>query len=226
MNSFQAEKVNPSKAEPSLDKKVVSLRGRLVVVNVVATADLNQSVNPVMVGQLPFCSYDPEVYHCIYIQAPDMFSKVSVFTTGKMISSGTKNEKSARHDLKFVADYLARARLIMLKRPRIKIQNIVASVEFENPVKLAEIVREVPHIIYEPDQFPGAIYYPRDPIGVSILLFASGKAVIAGAKDMCQLRLAVMDLEHIVSMFEQTGPTEYSRGNSKSLGSQEGEDLI
>jgi TATA-box binding protein (TBP) (component of TFIID and TFIIIB) len=176
---------------------------KLTIVNVVATADLKQFVDPAKAGRLQYCLYDLDIYRCIYVKSDFyMHSKVSVFTTGKMISVGTKSEKHARQDLQFVARYLAEAGLVKPRKLAIKLQNIVASVELENPLMLVEIASKVPHMIYEPEQFPAAIYHPRDPIGVSILIFASGKAVIAGGKDMFQLRLAAMELDRISGVYE------------------------
>ena len=40
----------------------------------------------------------------------------------------------------------------------------------------------LPNIIYEPEQFPGAIYYAKELEGASILIFDSGKVVFAGLK--------------------------------------------
>jgi transcription initiation factor TFIID TATA-box-binding protein len=175
---------------------------KLTIVNIVATADLKQVIDPAKIGRLPYCSYDPEIYHCVYVSSPWMHSKVSIFVTGKMISSGAKTEKHARKDLRLVARCLADAELVKPKLLAVKTENIVASVDLGNPIRLAEIATKVPHIIYEPEQFPGAIYHPRDPIGVSILLFASGKAVIAGAKDVYQLKLAAMEVDRIAEVYE------------------------
>ena len=37
-------------------------------------------------------------------------------------------------------------------------------------------------VIYEPEQFPGAVLRPKNLKGVTALLFASGKAAIAGLR--------------------------------------------
>lgn len=121
-----------------------------------------------------------------------MHSKVSVFSTGKMISLGTKHERHAEEDLNFVADYLAKAGLIKKRKLEVKTRNIVATLSLGYPIDLENIVSNTAHIICEPEQFPGAIY--RSPIGVSILLFASGKAVIAGAKNLNQIQSAVKEI--------------------------------
>ena len=40
----------------------------------------------------------------------------------------------------------------------------------------------LPHVVYEPEQFPGAMYYPDEVQGAAVLIFANGKMVVAGLK--------------------------------------------
>jgi transcription initiation factor TFIID TATA-box-binding protein len=63
----------------------------------------------------------------------------------------------------------------------VEIQNIVASAELGFPVELEKAAKELDRIMYEPEQFPAAILYIDRP-KVSMLLFANGKVIIAGAK--------------------------------------------
>lgn len=170
--------------------------------NVVSTADIRQPIDLERLGTLPHCRYDPESYRCVYIGTPDMYSKVSVFRSGKLISVGTKEERQARHDLKRVISYLAGTGLTRSVRAEVKLQNLVASVDLEHPLELNRLVNQTSHVIYEPEEFPGVMYHLRDPIGVTILIFASGKAVIAGAKDKYQLKLAAMELGRLAELFE------------------------
>jgi transcription initiation factor TFIID TATA-box-binding protein len=170
---------------------------KLDIVNVVATSALSQVVDLDRVGALPFCLYDQGIYRCAYVRAPSMFSKVSIFSSGKMISAGSKTEKEAASDLHFVANMLTRSRIIGPQNLRIEIHNLVATLSLGTPLDLISIVSNKKHILYEPEQFPGAIYRPVGLIGVSILLFASGKAVIAGAKNRVQIHRACIEIEKI-----------------------------
>jgi transcription initiation factor TFIID TATA-box-binding protein len=181
---------------------MITINNSLTIVNIVATANLSQVVDQVRASNLPYCRFDPVVYRCLYVASPRMKSSVSVFATGKMISAGTKEEHHAQRDLEFVARYLAKAGLVKPRRLDVKIQNIVATIKSQNRIDLEEIALKVPHIIYEPEQFPGAIYHPTDPIGLSILIFASGKAVIAGAKNAYELRLASMEFQRLSDAFK------------------------
>jgi transcription initiation factor TFIID TATA-box-binding protein len=75
---------------------------------------------------------------------------------------------------------------------QVKIQNVVASVTTGQTLDLDEIVKAFPEaeykphvflerIMYEPEQFPGAVYRMDEP-KVVILIFSNGKLVVTGAK--------------------------------------------
>jgi len=52
-------------------------------------------------------------------------------------------------------------------------------------------------MMYEPEQFPGAVYRMDEP-KVVILLFSSGKLVITGAKSEEQVRIAADKIRAIL----------------------------
>jgi len=52
-------------------------------------------------------------------------------------------------------------------------------------------------MMYEPEQFPGAVYRMDEP-KVVILVFASGKLVITGAKSEEQVRIAADKIRAIL----------------------------
>jgi TATA-box binding protein (TBP) (component of TFIID and TFIIIB) len=70
---------------------------RTTIVNVVATADLNQEVDLFELANLKEIVYDSEIYggRVAYFKLSDMEGKVSIFSSGKMISVGTKSDKTA-----------------------------------------------------------------------------------------------------------------------------------
>ncbi|MCJ7719028.1 TATA box-binding protein, partial [Candidatus Bathyarchaeota archaeon] len=74
-----------------------------------------------------------------------------------------------------------RGGIIIISKPELKIQNIVASVILGGMIDLEEAAYSLGKAMYEPEQFPGLIYRMDEP-KVVILLFASGKLVCTGAK--------------------------------------------
>ena len=68
--------------------------------------------------------------------------------------------------------------------------NMVASADIGDKVDLEAAADILDNIMYEPEQFPGAIYRMDDP-KVVLLLFASGNIVITGARNEGDVHRAV-----------------------------------
>jgi len=157
------------------------------VSNVVATADLGQSIDLKAAGKLDRALFDLHIYHCVYFSGPGLTKKVSVFESGKMISIGTKSEKDAFADLRTVSNELIESGMISPIRIKPQLRNIVVSATLSKPINLPRATTNLENTIYEPDQFPGLIWRPRDFPG-SFLLFSSGNLVIAGLKSFADVR--------------------------------------
>ena len=83
--------------------------------------------------------------------------------------------------------------IIVLGKPEITIQNIVASGNLRGGVDLEMAADLLENVMYEPEQFPGLIYRMREP-KVVLLIFASGKIVCTGAKTDTMVHEAVSKL--------------------------------
>ena len=106
---------------------------------------------------------------------------MSIFASGKMIVVGAKSEKSAKRNLQHVIRVLSKLGIVKKSRPELTVRNIVVTVELDAPFHLEEMQDLIPGLVYEPEQFPGAIFRPVDS-DVTVLIFASGKMVVAGIK--------------------------------------------
>jgi transcription initiation factor TFIID TATA-box-binding protein len=80
-----------------------------------------------------------------------------------------------------VVKELKKGGIIIISKPELKIQNIVASAGLGGMIDLEKAAYTLGRTMYEPEQFPGLIYRMEEP-KVVILLFASGKLVCTGAK--------------------------------------------
>jgi len=80
------------------------------------------------------------------------------------------------------------------EKPKVRIENIVASVDLGGIISLEDVAARLTKTMYEPEQFPGLVYRMGEP-NVVILIFASGKLVIAGAKREAELWLAAEKLK-------------------------------
>jgi transcription initiation factor TFIID TATA-box-binding protein len=168
--------------------------------NVVASASLGHGIDlQAVVKAFPIVEYRPDVFPGLVFRTKRPKTANLVFRTGKMVCTGAKSEKEARRALKQVVRKLKKANIVIPGKLRIKIQNIVASVILGGNVDLEgfyEIGREIDlggRMMYEPEQFPGAIYRMEDPKTV-ILIFSSGKLVCTGAKKEEEVHQAVMKL--------------------------------
>jgi transcription initiation factor TFIID TATA-box-binding protein len=156
---------------------------KLKIVNLVATADLNERVDLEKTLLVDGFSYDSTRYPCAYLKDSKTEGKVSMFSSGKMICAGARSFAGAERDLNYAAKRLLELGLISKVAVDVKLQNIVATADLRHNINLDELVSKLAHVIYEPEQFPGAIYYAEELEGVSILIFANGKLVIAGIRN-------------------------------------------
>jgi len=79
----------------------------------------------------------------------------------------------------------------------ITVQNMVSTADLGKYVDLEEAAYVLDNIMYEPEQFPGAVYRMAEP-KVVILIFSSGKLVITGAKSEEQVYEAVEKIRSIL----------------------------
>ena len=150
--------------------------------NVVASATLNQRVdlNAVVKGY-PGVEYRPEQFPGLVFRLKRPKTATLIFNSGKMVCTGAKSEKEARRAVVKVVKELKKGGIIIIGKPELKIQNIVASADLGGMIDLEKSAYSLGRTMYEPEQFPGLIYRMDDP-KVVILLFASGKLVCTGAK--------------------------------------------
>ena len=181
---------------------------RISIVNVVATATLDRNVD------LEFLKesfprevvHDPEIYggRAAYFKSNKMEGRVSIFSSGKMISVGTKSQDKAKQELVLVTNRLEKKGIAKLESP-VEIQNIVATADlgFELPLESIMHTQGV-QTIYEPEQFPGAIirFSLSRKLKPAILLFSSGKIVCVGMKDQRDVERAI---HHLLKKFPSMG---------------------
>jgi transcription initiation factor TFIID TATA-box-binding protein len=150
--------------------------------NVVASATLNQRVDlSAVVKGFPGVEYRPEQFPGLVFRIKRPKTATLIFSSGKMVCTGAKSEKNAHRAIMNVVKELKKGGIIIIRKPEVKIQNIVASASLGGRVDLELAVGALGKTMYEPEQFPGLIYRMDEPKTV-ILIFASGKLVCTGAK--------------------------------------------
>ena len=166
--------------------------------NVVASATLNQKVdlNAVVKGY-PGVEYRPEQFPGLVFRLKRPKTATLIFSSGKMVCTGAKSEKEARRAVMKVVKELKKGGIIIISKPELKIQNIVAAGGLGGMIDLEKAAYTLGHSMYEPEQFPGLIYRMQEP-KVVILLFASGKLVCTGAKKEQDVYVAVEKLHTLL----------------------------
>ncbi len=171
--------------------KLPKVTATINIENVVASATLNQRVdlNAVVKGY-PGVEYRPEQFPGLVFRLKRPKTATLIFNSGKMVCTGAKSEKEARRAVMRVIKELKKSGIIIISKPELKIQNIVASASLGGMIDLEKSAYVLGRTMYEPEQFPGLIYRMDDP-KVVILLFASGKLVCTGAKREEDVYIAV-----------------------------------
>ena len=163
--------------------------------NVVASATLNQRIDLNSIVRLfPGVEYRPEQFPGLVYRLKKPKTATLIFSSGKMVCTGAKSERQARKAVMKVVDELKRNGIVILGKPEIQIQNIVASAGLGGHIDLEKTTYSLKRTMYEPEQFPGLIYRMDDP-KVVILIFASGKLVCTGAKKEAEVPTAITKLK-------------------------------
>lgn len=176
-----------------------ALLKKIKISNVVSTADLSQKIDITKLNDFPWGIYDGVTYggSCGYVKTPEMKGRVTVFSTGKMISIGSNNLEDSVNKLNQAKFYMLQENLVSDIKLIPKLENIIAVVSFGKSLKLTDLAKLIPNSTYNPKRFSGLIFRIDD--GLSTLIFSSGKVVITGAKSIQDLNKTYLKLEKILN---------------------------
>jgi transcription initiation factor TFIID TATA-box-binding protein len=150
--------------------------------NIVATVSLEQTLDLYAIERsLPNVEYDPDQFPGLVFRLEKPKVTALIFKSGKMVVTGAKSTEELINAVKKIIKYLKKYGIEIVGKPKIQIQNIVASANIMVNVNLDMAAYLLENNMYEPEQFPGLIYRMDDP-KVVLLIFSSGKMVITGAK--------------------------------------------
>jgi transcription initiation factor TFIID TATA-box-binding protein len=177
-----------------MSKRKPSIR----IQNIVASAALNQRISlKMIVERFPQAEYSPRVFPGLVFRLKKPKTATLIFETGKMVCTGAKSEKEAIQAVNKVTKELKSHGIPIANKPVIKVQNVVASVELNGEIDLENVVYKLKKVMYEPEQFPGAVYRMDEP-KVVFLIFSAGKLVCVGAKREQDVYEAVGKLQAIL----------------------------
>jgi len=169
------------------------------VENVVASASLEHNLDLEVVSRvLPTGKYNPDEFPGVIYQLKNPKAAGLIFSSGKIVCAGAKSERQAKRALNKIVDELKMNGVVIIGKPTIKVQNVVASVDVGGMIDLETAACTLERTVYDPEQFPGLILRMDEP-SITFLLFSKGKIVCAGAKSEKDLHKGLEELEKILS---------------------------
>jgi len=170
--------------------------------NIVATVILEHGIDlDLLEARIPNITFRPDQFPGLIFRLDKPKATALIFRSGKMVVTGTKSTNELIEVVKRMIRILARHGIRISGKPRIQIQNIVASGDIGALVNLEKAAYMLEDSMYEPEQFPGLIHRMRDP-RVVLLIFSSGKMVITGAKEEREVENAVKKIAEELTKLE------------------------
>jgi len=166
----------------------------LKVQNIVATTSLGKEVSLTKLARTQSnTEYNPEQFPGLVLRIKKPKSAVLVFSSGNLVCTGTKSVAQVREVIDAVIRQIAKIGVRITQKPKITVQNIVASGSIDLKLNLNLLALQLENTEYEPEQFPGLVYKLVDPTA-TFLLFSNGKLVCTGTKNKEQLEESMKQL--------------------------------
>ena len=155
--------------------------------NIVATTSLGKDIPLITLAKtISNTEYNPEQFPGLVLRIKEPKSAVLVFSSGNLVCTGTKSIAQVKEVIEQVIKTLKKINVKITEKPKITVQNIVASGSIDMMLNLNYLSLELENTEYEPEQFPGLVYKLKEPTA-TFLLFSNGKLVCTGTKNNQQL---------------------------------------
>ncbi len=178
----------------SVERDEIRINPTTKIENIVATVILDQTLDLNLIeSKVPNVTYQPDQFPGLILRLEKPKTTALIFKSGKMVVTGAKSTQQLIDAVKKIIKLLRKHGIKIVSKPRIQIQNIVASGDINAYVNLERAAYLLEDSMYEPEQFPGLIHRMRDP-RVVLLIFSSGKMVITGAKEESEVEKAVRNI--------------------------------
>jgi len=169
-------------------------KSNLKVQNIVATTSLGKPISLTkLVKSESNTEYNPEQFPGLVLRIQKPKSAVLVFSSGNLVCTGTKSVAQVKEVINAVIKQIAKIGVKITEKPKITVQNIVASGSIDLKLNLNLLALQLENTEYEPEQFPGLVYKLVDPTA-TFLLFSNGKLVCTGTKNKAQLEESMKQL--------------------------------
>ena len=168
--------------------------------NIVSSINLGCNLNLKNIAlRIKNAEFNSNKISTIILKSKDIKISATIFSSGKMICSGAKNEKESKLACKKFLKIVKKIGYnVELKD--FKIQNIVASYDIKFKISLPDLYNKINNMInnsqkygnnnnyckYNKEVFPSIIFYINES-KISLLFFESGKVVLYGAKQLKEI---------------------------------------
>lgn len=176
------------------------------IVNAVGSGELDKEVDlEEFANEVEEANYDPDGYHGVFIRQSENSSLVILYRTGAFIIRGGNSEESLHSARDMFLNRCTNLRIIDSPQDALfGVKNLVCTDDLGRSLELQEVLLTLgfESTEYEPEQFPGLIYRPTQH-KCTMLLFASGKIVITGERNLNRIESAIdtlrqkLDLSYI-----------------------------
>jgi transcription initiation factor TFIID TATA-box-binding protein len=149
--------------------------------NIVASTNLSSSVDIEKLARIVRGSiYEPEVFSGLYFRLPNNQATITIFSSGKLVCTGAKSEKTTKHSILETIFDLGKILSKEFSHDEIKFQNVVATADFNTSIDLEFFSKKLKNSKYNIDEFPCIFMHLER--NITLLIFHSGKIVSVGAK--------------------------------------------
>ncbi|WP_267644130.1 hypothetical protein [Haloarchaeobius amylolyticus] len=161
---------------------------KLTIKNVVGGGAIGTEIDLHSVSTAEFekfdIQYEPESYAAIVLRSHEFDPTIMLFRSGKFSIAGGKSVQETNLTFQRFCDELESITGLEIE-PSIEIRFFVTTGNLERPLDLstAAVSLGLDETEYEPEQFPGLFYRPKNRDWFAIL-FASGSVVIDGDPDL------------------------------------------
>ena len=168
-----------------------SSKPEIKIQNIVVSTSLEHDIPLVKLAEtLPNTEYNPEQFPGLVMRIKDPKTSALIFSSGKVVCTGAKSLTKVRESLQKIIKNLAKIKIRIKVKPKINVQNMVASGDIKMDLNLNSLALKLPNTEYEPEQFPGLVFKLQGT-RATFLLFSNGKIVCTGTRSEIALREAV-----------------------------------
>jgi transcription initiation factor TFIID TATA-box-binding protein len=134
-----------------------------------------------MAATLSNTEYNPEQFPGLVIRIKDPKTSALKFSSGNIVCTGARSLEKVDESIKKIIESLEKIGIKIKIKPKINVQNIVASGSIGMDLNLNTLAMKLDNTEYEPEQFPGLVYKLMEA-KATFLLFSNGKIVCTGTK--------------------------------------------